>query len=531
MKTNELMKRRNFVKATALGGTAILLASCTPPASATPVVGAPTAVPAPTAMPAPTAVPAPTASPVLSTLRISSNGDIDTLDPHVSQLITYGNQIRNTVMNSLVKYAPDLSYVGDLAESWENPDDKTYIFRLRDGLTYHSGQSVEASHVEFSYKRLADGKNVWAGRLKNVAGYQVIDKKTIQINLKETQADFLDGCISLSIISPEIVATIDTKLYGTGPFKLVSWKTNDTIALEANQQFHFPKVPKVDTLDFKIIPEDQIAVTNLQSGDVDAVLTVPMTIAAPLKGAKDVVPVIVPTSSFPLFEMIGKNNKFIRNSAKVRQALALCLDKDAVKATVYNGEGNQKWSFVPTSHWAYKDIKTYAYDPAGAKALLAAEKINNLEFTVLCIQGYPDGEKTAVIWQAGLAEAGITMKIEVQELSVWLDNYINHTYDVIWNVFPGFADPNYFVSLGLDPHFKDGWGNKDAAKLAVEANQTLDQAKRKELYAQLQDMTVADLPVLVIQETPMASLTAPNISGWQINPLGFIFVNEVTISI
>ena len=67
-----------------------------------------------------------------------------------------------------------------------------------------------------------------------------------------------------------------------------------------------------------------------------------------------------------------------------------------------------------------------------------------------------DGERASTIWQAGLQEAGVTMNIEVQELSVWLDNYINHTYDVIWNVFPGFADPNYFVALGLEPHQLDG---------------------------------------------------------------------------
>ncbi len=84
----------------------------------------------------------------------------------------------------------------------------------------------------------------------------------------------------------------------------------------------------------------------------------------------------------------------------------------------------------------------------GPKTILEEEGASDLEFTVLCIQGYPDGERASTIWQAGLAEAGVKLNIEVQELSVWLDNYLNHTYDVIWNVFPGFADPNYFVSLG-----------------------------------------------------------------------------------
>jgi ABC-type transport system substrate-binding protein len=155
--------------------------------------------------------------------------------------------------------------------------------------------------------------------------------------------------------------------------------------------------------------------------------------------------------------------------------------------------------------------------------------VTDLEFSCLCIQEYPDGGKAATIWQAGLAEAGITMNVEVQALSVWLDNYINHTYDVIWNVFPGFADPNYFVSLGLDPHLKDGWTNAEAAQIAVAANQTLDQAQRTEMYGRLQDLTIAELPVIVVQETPQASLTATGITGWEINPLGFVFVDDVKV--
>ncbi|MCC6790953.1 MAG: ABC transporter substrate-binding protein, partial [Thermomicrobiales bacterium] len=440
-----------------------------------------------------------------------------------------GNMMRFTVFNGLVKYASDLSYVGDLAASWENPDDKTYIFTLKDGLTYHDGSAVEASHVEFSFKRIAEKQTVFSSRVANIAAYEVVDAKTIKLTLTNVQADFLDGLVPLSIISPEIAENIETTAVGTGPFKFVEWTPNDSIVLEKNPTYHEAGVPGVDKLTFKIIPEAQIAITNVQSGTVNAVLNVPVSQAAPLKDSSDVTALIVPTSSFHLFEMIGKNHEAIRNNVAVRQALAHCLDKAAIQATVFNGEGFPKWSFVGSTHWAYKEIAGYAYDPAAAAALLTEAGVTDLEFTCLCIQGYPDGEKAATIWQAGLAEAGIKMNIEVQELSVWLDNYINHTYDVIWNVFPGFADPNYFVGLGRQPHFADGWTNADAARIAEEANQTLDQAERTALYGELQDMTVAELPVMVIQEAPQASLTPPNVTGWEINPLGFVFVDKVTI--
>jgi peptide/nickel transport system substrate-binding protein len=463
-------------------------------------------------------------------LAIAINQDIDALDPHASQLLLYNNVMRLNVFNSLVKYGPNLEYVPDLAESWENPDEKTYVFKLRSGVTYHDGQALDASHVQFSYERIAGNNSVFSPRVANVAAYEVVDPLTIKIILNEVQADFLDGLILLSIISPEAAETIDQSPVGTGPFSFVEWATNDHITLSKSTSYFEPGIPSIDTLTFTIIPDTQTAITNLQADSVQGVLDVPVSQAAPLKDSSDVTPVIVPTSSIHIYELMGKNNEAILNNAPVRQALAYCLDKATIQSIVFSGEGRPKWSFVPADTWAYKDVAGYDYNPDTAKQLLADAGVSDLSFTCLIPSGFPDAERATTIWQSGLAEAGIKLEIEVQELAVWLDNYINHTYDVIWNVFPGFADPNYFVSLGIKPHLDDGWKNQTAADLATQANQVIDQAQRAELYGQLQDLFVQDLPILVIQEAPQASVTAPDITGWQINALGFVIVREAAFS-
>jgi peptide/nickel transport system substrate-binding protein len=465
-----------------------------------------------------------------SEINIAINQDIDALDPHMSQLLLYNNVIRLNVFNSLVKYSPTLDYLPDLAESWENPDDKTYIFKLRSGVTYHSGQAFEASHVQFSFERIAGNGSIFSSRVANVASYEVVDPLTIKITLTEVQADFLDGLILLSIISPEIAESIDSAPVGTGPFSFTEWVTNDHVSLQRNASYFETGIPSVEALTFTIIPDTQTAITNLQADSVQGVLDVPVSQAVPLKDSSDVTPVIVPTSSIHIYELLGKNNEAILTNASVRQALAHCLDKATVQSVVFSGEGRPKWSFVPADTWAYKDVPGYDYNPETAKSLLETAGVSDLEFTCLVPAGFPDAERATTIWQSGLDEAGIKLNIEVQELAVWLDNYINHTYDVIWNVFPGFADPNYFVSLGLKPHLDDGWTNTTAADLAVQANQVIDQAERGALYGQLQDLFVQDLPILVIQEAPQASLTAPELTGWQINPLGFVIVREAAIT-
>jgi peptide/nickel transport system substrate-binding protein len=146
------------------------------------------------------------------------------------------------------------------------------------------------------------------------------------------------------------------------------------------------------------------------------------------------------------------------------------------------------------------------------------------------LNGYPEGEKIATIWQAGLQQAGVTLNLQTMERAVWSPAYRGHDFDVSWNVFPGFADPNYFVAFDLKVHLADQWKNADALALADQAATTLDQAKRKELYAKLQDIFVTDMPVIVTQEVPAASLTKPNIGGWQINPLGHVIVRGVSVS-
>src|SRR5690606_818991 len=144
-----------------------------------------------------------------------------------------------------------------------------------------------------------------------------------------------------------------------------------------------------------IIPEPQVAITNLQSGDVNAVNDVPVSQVTPLEGDDRVSVINVPTSSIHIFEMLGQNNEMIRTNAAVRQALAHCLDKNAGQQTVFAGGGLPKWSFFGSTHWAYNDVPGYDYDPALAATMLEEQGAADLEFTTLCIQGYPDGERAA----------------------------------------------------------------------------------------------------------------------------------------
>ena len=226
--------------------------------------------------------------------------------------------------------------------------------------------------------------------------------------------------MALSIVSPEVAADLDKKPVGSGPFQFVEWVPNDHITLQRFPGYFEPGLAKVDKIVFRIIPDPQVAITNLQAGAIDGILDAPLTQAATFKSSPTITPVIQSTSSIHILELMGKKSEPIRTSAKVRQALAMCLDKAAVQKVAFAGEGRPKWSWVPYGTWAYKEEEGYAYDPAKAKALLAeAGYPNGFTFAVNLLNGYPEGEKIATIWQAGLQQAGVTLQLQSMERAVW----------------------------------------------------------------------------------------------------------------
>src|SRR5581483_12308558 len=145
----------------------------------------------------------------------------------------------------------------------------------------------------------------------------------------------------------------------------------------------------------------------------------------------------------------------------VRQALAHALDKKAIQQTVFFGEGTPKWSPIPSDSWAFADRPdAYPYDLDAAKKLLdEAGYGGGFEFTVEVPTGYPDGEQESTLWKASLAKIGVKVNINTSEISQWVQKYVDHDYDVTWNEFPGFGDPNYFMALGMKPHLADQYKN------------------------------------------------------------------------
>ena len=479
-----------------------------------------------------TAAPAPAAGG--GTLTIALSGDIDNFDPHWNQLMSYSILIGNNVFNYLTKLGPDMTVQPDLAESWDISDDGTvYTFYLRPNAKFHNGRAVTADDVIYSFNHTIEHETTFHTKLDPIEKIEAVDDLTVRITTKSAWAPFLEDIAVIAIIPEEATDTLSKEPIGSGMFRFVEWVPNDHITLEKNPDYDVPGVPKLDKIIIKILPDMAVALTNLESGDVDAVYEVPAADADRFKGRDDFI-IQTPPASNSLFLIEMATNRYEPlQDVRVRTALAMCLDKEAIQQNVYFGEGDAQWSSLPKSSWAYIEPPGPEYDPEGAKELLVeAGYPDGFELNIETITGVAVMENIATIWQEGLAQAGVTLNVNIRDLSTWLDSYINREYETIANWMNVHGDPHSMYDIIFKPHLNDpnSFPNEEMAQLITDGATTVDQGRRKAIYAKLQQMLVDEMaPVLTVQSQPLIALTSPKIMGWTMNGKGDIFFAEVYI--
>ena len=211
----------------------------------------------------------------------------------------------------------------------------------------------------------------------------------------------------------------------------------------------------------------------------------------------------------------------------------MSLDKSAIQQNVYFGQGAPQSGSLPRSSWAYVEGEEIAYDPAGAKALLAeAGYPDGFDLTIKVIAGVAVMENVATIWQNGLAEAGVNLTVEIEDLSTWLDNYVGRTYQTIANWMNVGGDPHSMYDIIFKPHLKDPESYPDEEMLGwiAEGAATPDLEARKAIYQKIQERVLSEVaPVIVVQSQPLLAITTDKVQGWTMNGKGDIFFTSITV--
>jgi peptide/nickel transport system substrate-binding protein len=438
------------------------------------------------------------------TLKMGMQADPTALDPQ-KQTLTAIWKVTEHLYNGLTQVAPDLSIIPELAESWTVSDDGlTVTFKLRQGVTFHNGRPLVADDVVYSYQRLVDPATASTGAstLDSMASIAASDDSTVVLTLKQPDSSiFANLAGSVCYILPKEVIEENGDLsqvaVGTGPFKFVEYIPNTSVKMERNADFFVEGQPYLDGLELLIAPDDTSRTTALVSGTVDFIEYVPSKDVELLQGDSSIA---LAGNAIMQIRMLGFNTrKEPFNNVKVRQAIDAVLDREAIVQAALFGLGTPTVTLFPEGYWAALEKPVPAPDVAKAKQLMIDA-------------GYPDGfsakitgwtqydylKNSAIIVQEQLKQIGIEVELNLVENATMIQQvYTDHDYDMVFTGNSGFVDPNTLV---LDA-FKStssgnftGYNNPEVDTLIDQGIAEPDQEKRAEIYRQIQEILLVDLP-------------------------------------
>lgn len=375
------------------------------------------------------------ASAQAGSLTVASPQDPGSWDPIDTFLVNWASVATN-VFDGLTYRGPDLKLVPGLATQWEELDDgKRIRFTLREGVTFHNGEAFNAEAVKFTFDRLLGEEGAQGPQRSNytsIENVEVIDDYTVDFHLSEPDPVLLTKLAGYGamIVPPEYITEhgddhFNTHPVGTGPFKVVEYNPREDVQLEAYVE-HWGGAPKLDDVTYRFISEPATAVAELQAGRVDIVIppTVPIGMIETINNhdGASVVSVSSPTVEALRFD----TQSGITSDERVRKALIMAVDRQAIIDSILAGEGEMIASFQGAQSFGVDpDMEPIPYDPQRARQLLDEAGVEPGTKVQIDVRGNDStfGEVAQVV-ASYLQGVGINASIQPYETNVLLNDIV-----------------------------------------------------------------------------------------------------------
>ncbi|HVY18687.1 MAG TPA: ABC transporter substrate-binding protein [Bauldia sp.] len=486
-------------------------------------------------------------------LVIGHVAELQTLDP--AQAVTISDyRILSNIYEGLLRYKEgSLDVEPALATAWKVSDDgKTYTFTLRQGVKFHDGGEFDADAVKFNFDRVTQkdapfadtGPFPFVFELGPITSTEVIDKYTVALHLSAPYAPMLtmlaSSIGSLAGISPAAVKQYGKDFArhggGTGPFKLKVWESNRQIALEANADY-WGGAPKLKGVVFRPIVDDNARVSEMLAGGIDLTIEVP----------PDMVATFGSDARFRFTEQQGPHLWYLLlntrdkpfDDKRVRQAANYAINKQALVDQVLKGTATVAAGPTPPAFtWAHDDtLSPYPYDPAKAKALLAAAGYPDGVDVTFYVPESGSGMLSPVIMgssiQADLAAVGIRAKIQTYEWNTFLGS-----------ILPGMSgkanlaelsfmsqDPDMHPFLALKtgaPVNAGYYSNPEVDALVEQGRTTIDPVQRAAIYKKMQQIVYDDAPWVYVANWKQNAVVSANVKGFALQPSFLLRLDKVS---
>jgi oligopeptide transport system substrate-binding protein len=522
------------------------LTACPPPQTTPSVTVTPTA--------ASTTPTAPLGKGVLKLYGI----DPITLDPAVSGETT-SHQYIAQIYSGLVRLDGKLEVVPDIAERWDvSQDYRTYTFHLRGDVVFRDGRKVTAADFKYSWERACDPATdsgtartylgdiagagaVLEGRVKDISGVRVLDDLTLEVTIDAAKSYFLSKLTypTAYVVDRANVAKGQDwwqQPNGTGPFKLKEWQARNLLVLERNDKY-YGEMAGIESVEYQLwsgVPMNMYETGEIDVVGVDVAYIDRVTDKA---GSFYNELQIAPELSF---SWIGFNTtKPPFDDINIRQAFTLALDKDRIIALTFRNLVQRADGILPPGMPGYNpDLTGLGYDVAKARELIKQSKygdVSNLPPITFTTAGYgglvsPVIEAAIVQWRDNLGVEVTVRQLEPDFFLYNLREEKDEMFDMGW--IADYPHPQDFLDVlfhtGAENNFAD-YSNPAIDAILDKAGVEGDTAKALELYRQAEQTLVDDAAILPLWFGKNYILVKPYVQGYEVNPMGFAWLNRVTI--
>ncbi len=446
--------------------------------------------------------------------------------------------------------------VGVLAESWTvSEDGRTITFTMRPNAVFASGNPVTAYDAEYSLRRVVQMQSRSAFIITQFGidednveeAIRATDASTLVITASDTYApSFLLYCLSSyvgGIVDSELVKQHEVdgdygnawlkseNSAGSGPYVLTRWDPNQSILMTRNENY-WGEAPGVERLVIQHMPESATQRLALERGDIDIANKLGPDDFASIENNSDIT--ILDGVSGTIYYM-GLN---VRNEnlahPEVVEALKYLVDYEGIAENIGRGTLAIHQTLVPAGFLGAIDYTPYSLDVKRARALLDEAGVGNFTLDTV-VWNVPPYTEFAQAVQATMAQAGVTLNLEVVDGGQWLDRYRNASLDIwvgLWG--PDYPDPHSNAkafsvnakdapdgSNGLADRF--GWDAGPLSPLAMEAVREQDTVKRGEMYEELQRVHTDTSPFLFMFQEVRRVAIRSNVHGLV---LGLTFADD-----
>jgi peptide/nickel transport system substrate-binding protein len=377
-----------------------------------------------------------------------------------------------------------------LAESWETPDPRTYIFHLKRGVTFHDGSAFTSADAKFTFDYIRDTVNHSPKRsnFSSVASEEAPDAYTFIVHLKEPDASFLWNLCrgAIGIVPSHAGAKFAQHPIGTGPFRFVSQAQDDDVILARNDRY-FRGAPPLEALNVRVVPDAIVRALELRKGSADVEIS---------SLSPDLIPVLAKQPRLAVTHRSGTNVNYLGFNLEdpllahreLRQALAYATDRAAIIRFLLHGQAEIAEGVMPPTHWAYEgNVTHYAADAARAGQLLDAagfplQKNGMRLHLVLKTSTEEQARLIAAALQQQWRQVGIDLEIRPLEFATLLSDSIKGNFQINLLRWVGVNnDPDVFDYVYSSTRIPPNGGNRaryrnpvvDAltAQIKIEMNQ------------------------------------------------------------